>query len=372
MLLPRNEVPVKIHELSTPTVVVDVEVLDENLRRMADYCRTHGMHLRPHTKTHKSIEISQQQLALGAIGLTVAKVGEAEVMVNAGPKQILVAHPIIGDEKLRRLAALTKKTQIILAIDSLPVAQGLSRIAVETGCAFGALIEFDSGSHRCGVPAGGACSELGSAIAALPGIAVRGVFTYFGNVWGDEAERLVQMQKAREDVSLTINAFRRAGLSLEIVSGGSTPSAEMSHMIPGITEIRPGTYAYNDLNSMYQGICTVDQCAVRVMTTVVSMAIPNQVIIDAGSKTFSSDRLSSGPATDFGLIEGRGEAYVTKLNEEHGFVTTTFAGALDVGDVLAVIPNHVCTCINMHDEVFTHRRGEVTGTLRIDARGKVR
>ena len=201
----------------------------------------------------------------------------------------------------RRLAALTSKTDIIVAVDSIATAQSLSRIAIETGCQFGVVVEFDSGSQRCGVAAGAHAAALGNQIATLPNLKLRGLFTYFGSVWGNPDDRATEIKRLKSDVSTTIAAFRAAGLSTEIVSAGSTPAAEFSHLVPGITEIRPGTYVYNDLNTLYQGLCSLDDCAVSVMTTVVSTAVPGHVIVDAGSKTLSSDLLSAGPKRGYGL-----------------------------------------------------------------------
>jgi D-serine deaminase-like pyridoxal phosphate-dependent protein len=365
-----NEFGMKIHEISTPAVVVDLDVVDRNLARMAAYCKNHGIGLRPHTKTHKTIEAAQMQLALGALGLTVAKVGEAEVMAESGVEDILIAHPIIGESKIRRLAALTAKLRVTVALDSLAAARALSSVASQTGCSFGVLVEFDSGSKRCGVAPGHEAAELGKAISTLPGISLRGLFTYFGSVWGSDSERVAEINRAKTNVEATIAAYREAGLSLEIVSAGSTPSAEMSHLVPGITEIRPGTYIYNDLNTYYQGLCGLEDCAVRVVTTVVSTAVPGHVIVDAGSKTLSSDALGSGPKSGHGRVMER-DGVLTRLNEEHGFLASADLSGLEVGQVLTVIPNHVCTCINMHDEVLLARDGRIVGSWKVAARGKV-
>jgi D-serine deaminase-like pyridoxal phosphate-dependent protein len=359
-------------EVSTPAVVVDLDVLERNLDRMAAYCAAHSLGLRPHTKTHKSLHVAGMQLERGALGLTVAKPGEAEVMAQSGVGQILVAHPIVGEEKIRRLAALASTVEVLVALDSLDAARGLASVAQQVGCTLGVLIEFDSGSHRCGVAAGEACVELGKAIGGLKGVQLRGLMTYFGSVWGDEQQRREEIARLIVNVERTVNGFRRAGLPLEIVSAGSTPSAKMSHLVPGITEIRPGTYVFNDLNTFHQGLCTLEDCAVRVMTTVVSTCVPGHVIVDAGSKVFSSDLLSSGPRRGHGRIMEVEGATLSKLNEEHGFVEAGDYGAFAVGQVLSVIPNHVCTCMNMHDEIYTSRRGEITGTWKVDARGKVR
>lgn len=367
-----SENRMRVAEVSTPAVVVDLDVLERNLDRMSSYCAAHGLRLRPHTKTHKTLEVARMQLERGAHGLTVAKVGEAEVMAESGAGQVLVAHPIIGEEKIRRLAALAAKVDVLVALDSLEAAAGLSRVAQEAGCTIGMLVEFDSGSHRCGVAAGENCAELGKAIQAFKGVEVRGLMTYFGSVWGDEQQRRDEIARLSADVERTTKAFHRAGLPLEIVSAGSTPAAEMSHLVPGTTEIRPGTYVYNDLNTYFQGLCTLEDCAVHVITTVVSTCVPGQVIVDAGSKVFSSDLLSSGPKRGYGRIMEIDGAGLSKLNEEHGFVEASDYGAFSVGQVLSVIPNHVCTCINMHDEIYVARRGEIIGAWKIAARGKVR
>lgn len=367
----RGEIGRSVYDVSTPAVVVDLDTVERNLQRMAGYCAAHGLNLRPHTKTHKTIEAAQMQLAMGAHGLTVAKVGEAEVMVASGAKQLLVAHPILGDEKIVRLANLCGETDILVAVDSLRVAEDLARVAQQRGVTFGALVEFDSGSHRCGVRAGVAGARLGEAISTLPGLKLRGLFTYFGSVWGGDDERFAEMTRVRRDVAETLEAYKHAGLSTEIVSAGSTPAAALNHTVPGLTEIRPGTYIYNDLNTFYQGLCGPDDCAVRVMTTVVSDAVTGHVIVDAGSKTMSSDLLSAGPKKGYGLVV-ESDARLAKLNEEHGYLEAQALNEFPVGRVVQVIPNHVCTCINMHDEVLLARGGTIVGTWRVAARGKVR
>jgi D-serine deaminase-like pyridoxal phosphate-dependent protein len=367
----RSELGMAVCDVSTPAVVVDLGVMERNARRMAAYCATGGLQLRPHTKTHKTVEVARLQLELGANGLTVAKVGEAEVMIASGAREILVGHPILGAEKIDRLADLCAKTRILVAVDSLYVAESLAQIAQKRGVTFGLLVEFDSGSRRCGVGPGSAAAELGQHVSRLRGVELRGLFTYFGSVWGSEAERVAEVDRVRDSVGITLAAYRRTGLNAEIVSAGSTPAAEFSHTVPGITEIRPGTYIYNDLNTYYQGLCKLEDCAVRVITTVVSDAVSGHVIVDAGSKTMSSDALGSGPKQGFGFDVESG-ARIAKMNEEHGYIRKEAAAGLHVGQVLQVIPNHVCTCINMHDEVLLSRNGIIAGTWRVAARGKVR
>lgn len=362
-----------LYELSTPALAVDLGVLERNLDGMAKRCREQGVGLRPHTKTHKTPELARMQLERGAVGLTVAKVGEAEVMASAGLDEILVAYPIFGGEKLHRLAALARDRTLLVSLDDERTAQELSRAAAEKGATVGVLVEFDAGFHRCGLQPGPDCAQLAQRIAQLPALKFRGLMTYFGNVWGSAAERRAEARQVAERVARAIEALRRAGLEAEIVSGGSTPSAEFAGEIAGLTEIRPGTYAYNDLNTYYQGACRLEDCAARVVTTVVSTAVPGRAIVDAGSKALSSDPLGSGPKTGFGRVVEAPDAPLVKLNEEHGHLDTTRSRhQFRVGEVLTIIPNHVCTCVNMHDEAFLVRDEQVVGSWRIAARGKIR
>jgi len=363
----------RYNELSTPALTIDLDALERNLEQMAASCRQQGVGLRPHTKTHKTPEVARRQLDHGALGLTVAKVGEAEVMAAAGLDDILIAYPILGADKLRRLVELARTRRIIVALDSLDSAQEISSAAAQQGRTVGVLVEFDAGFHRCGLQSGPATVEMAHRIAKMPGLAFRGLMTYFGNVWGSKEERRAEAEAVAGKVKQTLEAFRDSGLKVEILSGGSTPSAEFSHLVPGLTEIRPGTYVYNDLNTLYQGACRIEDCAARVVTTVVSTAVPGRAIIDSGSKTLSSDLLGSGAKTGYGYIVEAPDAPLIKLNEEHGHLDIARSThKFHVGEVLTVIPNHVCTCVNMHDEVFTLRNGEVVGSWREAARGKIR
>lgn len=359
-------------ELPTPAVVIDLNMVERNLDRMAAYCRSHDLYLRPHTKTHKTVEIANMQLERGALGLAVAKVGEAEVMAQSNTTQILVAHPIFGQEQLQRLSRIAREIDILIAVDDEATAHAISRAAIHHGCNFGILVEFDAGFRRCGLPPGPRCIQLAQVIEKLPGVSMRGLMTYFGNIWGTEQERREQVEKAALAVEEALDAFRAARIPLEIVSGGSTPAAAYSHRIPGLTEIRPGTYVFNDLNTYYQGACRLEDCAVRVVTTVISTAIPDQAIIDAGSKTLSHDTLGAGPMKGYGYIVEEPAVPLFRLNEEHGYLDASQSRRFQVGEVLSVIPNHVCTCINMHDEVFFIRDQQVVGSCKVAARGKVR
>jgi D-serine deaminase-like pyridoxal phosphate-dependent protein len=362
-----------LRELSTPALTVDLDALERNLDRVAELCRRQGVGLRPHTKTHKTLEVARMQLERGAVGLTVAKVGEAEVMTGAGLEDILVAFPIFGGEKLRRLADIARTRRLLVSLDSEATAQELSRAAAAQGATIGVLVEFDTGARRCGLEPGPDLVALAKAIDKLPALKFRGLMSFFGHVWGTVEERRAEAERVAERVGKGLAAFRAENMPVEIVSGGSTPSAEFAHLIRGLTEIRPGTYVYNDLNTYYQGACNLEDCAVRVVATVVSTAVPGRAIIDGGSKTFSSDQLGSGPKAGYGLVVEAPDAPLIKLNEEHGYLDVTQSQhEFHVGEVVTVIPNHVCTAVNMHDEIFTVRQGEAVGCWKIAARGKIR
>ncbi len=359
-------------ELPTPAVVVDLDVVEKNLDRMTAACRHNRVALRPHAKTHKTLEVARMQLERGAIGITVAKVGEAQALLESEPPEILVAHPILGRDALRRLAQVAQNSRVLVALDSEYAAHQLSQAAVAFKTTFGVLIEFNAGTHRCGVSPGPALAQLGHRVQNLPALQCRGLMTYFGNVWGTPSERDTHARETAEAVEQAIETFTSAGLPLDIVSGGSTPSALMPGLLHHLTEIRPGTYVFNDMNTYHQQLCTLQDCAVRVVTTVVSTAVPGRAIIDAGSKALSSDLLGSGPRSGYGYVPEHPEVCIEKLNEEHGYLGNIDGAELAVGDVVSIIPNHVCTTINMHDEVFITRNQLLIGTWKIAARGKVR
>jgi D-serine deaminase-like pyridoxal phosphate-dependent protein len=360
-------------ELPTPALTIRLDILENNLDRMANHCRQLNLGLRPHTKTHKIPEVARMQLQRGAAGLTVAKVGEAEIMAEVGPDEILIAYPICGRENLERLAKLARGRRIVVSLDCENAAEALSTAALRCEVVLGTLVEVDVGYHRCGVEPGGACVELARKIERIAGLEFRGVMAFFGNIWGTEAERKDQARQVAESMERTLAAFKQDHFPLEIVSGGSTPSAGLASVIPGLTEIRPGTYALNDLNTVFQDVSRLEECAARVVTTVVSTTVQGRAIIDAGSKTLSSDGLISGPGTGYGHIVEASDAVLFALDEEHGFVDISHsARRFRVGEMLTVIPNHACTCVNMHDEAFLLRNDEVVGKWKVAARGKIR
>jgi D-serine deaminase-like pyridoxal phosphate-dependent protein len=361
-----------VSEIETPALLVELDILERNLRRVAGYASEHGLRLRPHTKTHKSIRLAKRQLELGAAGLTVAKVSEAEVMLGAEPADLLVAFPILGRGKLERLMRVAGRTRVTVALDSVFAAQQLSDAAREAGTEVGVLAEFDAGLGRVGVEPGEALVELARAIRKLPHLSFQGIAFYPGHIKVLDEPGLRALAQLSELLRAILGDFRRAGIEVAIVSGGSTPALYHSHEIHGLNEIRPGTYVFNDINTVRTGGCALEDCAATVLATVVSVARPGQMIIDGGSKTFSSDRPVNSPEVTFGHVVEAPGARFHKMNEEHGFIDLACAArGFGPGDRVRVIPNHICVAVNLHERVYGVRGDTVVETWNVDARGKL-
>ncbi len=362
----------RVAELDTPALLIDLDIMERNLRRAADYARANDLQLRPHTKTHKIPALGRRQLELGAVGLTVAKVGEAEVMLSAEPPELLVAYPIIGHRKLERLAAVARRARITVALDSLAAARHLSDAAREGQVSFGVLAELDAGLGRVGVSPGDELVELIRGLLRLPHLTYEGIAFYPGHIKMLDEEGQRAIQAVDELLRTVLDRLRREGLPPRIVSAGSTPTLFESHRMRGLTEIRPGTYIFNDRNTLLAGACALEDCAASILATVVSTARPGQVIIDGGSKTFSSDRLTPVPEVTFGHVVEVPEAVFFKLNEEHGFVDIRKAEReIAVGDRLRVIPNHICVAMNLHETVYGIRGDAVEAVWKVEGRGKL-
>jgi len=359
-------------EIDTPALLVDLDTMERNLQRVADYTQAHGLRLRPHTKTHKSPRIGRRQLELGAAGLTVAKVGEAEVMLDAGPRDLLVAFPVIGHAKLDRLMAVARRTRVTVSLDSLCAAQQLSTAAEAAGVNIGVLAETDVGLGRVGVSPGAELLDLARGIQRLPGLSLEGIAFYPGHIKDNGPPGKEAMAALGRLIESMLADFRRAGIAVPIVSGGSTPSLFHSHELPGLNEIRPGTYVYNDWNTVQSGGCTPEDCAATLLVTVVSTARPGQIVVDGGSKTFSSDRLAGSAESTFGHVLEAPEAVFHKMNEEHGYIDVRQCGRkFEIGERLGIIPNHICVAVNLHERVYGIRNGKVEEVWEVAGRGKL-
>ncbi len=362
-----------VAELDTPALVVDLDIMESNLREMASYCSLHGLNLRPHTKTHKIPAIARLQIDSGACGITVAKLGEAELMARNGLDDILIAYPVLGPHKLNRLSELSKKARITVSTDSLTVAEGISGAAQAAGTKISLLAEMDAGLRRCGVQSVAELTELARRMTRLPGIDFAGFMFFPGHIRVNPPEQLPLLTAIDERLYEAQEKLARSGVEVRIVSGGSTPTAGQSHHMHTVTEIRPGTYVFNDMNTASIGVTDIAHCALTVHVTVVSSAVKGRAVIDGGSKTFSSDPPRGGAGRGFGYVLEDPGVILESMSEEHGHLNIEAAcKPVKIGDRLRLIPNHVCTAVNLHDEIWSARRDEVVGRWTVEGRGLVR
>ncbi|MFN8224142.1 MAG: alanine racemase [Gaiellales bacterium] len=360
----------------TPEIVVDLPVVRANIARAARAAAEAGVAVRPHVKTHKLPQIARLQLEAGAVGVQVAKLGEAGVMADAGVPDILVGYPIVGRAKLARLAEIAARARVSVTVDSDAVATGLSDLARDRGLTLPVLIELDTGLHRLGVLPGKAAVELAERVARLPGLALAGVFTHEGHVYGrarDDAERQRLTAEACAAAVATVEEIRRLGHEAPVVSVGSAATFRFAVRCPGVTEVRPGTYVFNDLTQIAQGAATWADLAALVVTTVVARPAPDRIVVDAGSKVLTSDRMIvPEPVATYGAVLGRPGWTVSRLSEEHGILDVPTGAAVAVGDRLVIVPNHVCPAINLATAVTVVIDDGAIERWPIAARGLVR
>jgi D-serine deaminase-like pyridoxal phosphate-dependent protein len=351
--------------LSTPCLVVDLDVLERNVTGWQAAVAGHGVRFRPHAKTHKTLEIARMQLAAGACGITVAKVAEAEVYVDAGFDDVVVAYPVVGEDKWRRLAELATRARIGINVESQPAAVGLSRAAADRSVELDVFIDIDSGLGRCGVPADRPqlAQRLAGMVAALPGLRLRGVTSYRGLVFPGAGEADAA---GRDEGLLAVAAA--AGLGLSEVAVGSTPTGRAAAAVDGVTEVRAGTYVFNDLMQLEFGAAGPDDLALSILATVVSCNREGRVTVDAGSKTFSGDAVMADAAGRMIARSVDGQVVIDGLTEEHGVGRT--ARTVEVGERIAFVPAHVCTTVNLSDQLHAVRSGVVEAVWPVAARGR--
>jgi D-serine deaminase-like pyridoxal phosphate-dependent protein len=346
-------------ELETPVPIVDFNIAKANIGRLQDYCDLHRIALRPHIKTHKLPFFAHEQIRAGAIGITVQKLGEAEMMAYTGITDILVTYNLLGVAKAERLARLTHLAKISVAIDNLSAVDWLALASKDAKTDIDILIEFESGGNRQGVQSPEAALELARKIRTHSGLRFRGLMTYPTTAASGEFLRSA------------IPLFNGADVQLEVISGGGTPSAYYNHELAPITELRAGTYVYNDRMMMAAGAARLEDCAFTILATVVSRPTGDRAIVDAGSKTLSSDQLSPGQGDGYGLLPDYPDATIARLNEEHGVIDVSLSKRKpEVGERIRIIPNHVCVVTNLHDQVYLHSGEEIIAKLPVSLRGK--
>ena len=331
---------------------------------MQESANSHGLRLRPHAKTHKSASVAQRQMAHGAAGLTAATMREAEVFAGAGVRDLLIAHPPVGEPKLRRLRALAAHVdRLAVAIDTVELAEGLPA-GVEI------LWEVDTGLHRLGTAVGEPTLEAVKRLVANPGAdRFRGLMTHGGHAYRatNDAEVVAAAEDESHGLVETASLIRGAGIAVRELSIGSTPTAHHVEVASGVTEMRPGTYVYGDANQVQLGSQALEYCALAVIATVVSTPERTRAVIDAGSKALPADLRVAG-LSGYGIVLGHPGLKLDRLSEEHGVLISDGPIDLRVGDRVAIIPAHACTTVNLHPALLVVADSESRWEP-VDARG---
>jgi D-serine deaminase-like pyridoxal phosphate-dependent protein len=346
--------------LDTPCLVVDEAIVERNIQRFQEYCDQHGLLLRPHIKTHKIPAMAERQLQAGAVGINCQKVSEAEVFAAAGCDDILITFNILGAEKLARLVALNDKVKLSVVADSTETVRQLSQAFADQERPIRVLVECDTGAGRCGVQSPEQALQLAKLLREAPGTEFTGLLTYPSPSMTEEANQW--LMKAR---TLCIEA----GLPPQVISTGGTPGMFRAHQFTVATEYRVGTYIYNDRSLVEYGLCEFDDCALTVLTTVVSRPTEDRGVIDAGTKTLTSDLLGM---EGYGWVKEYPDARIYALSEEHGCIDFSACEQKpEIGEKLNIIPNHVCVVSNMFDSVYLKKDQLVEESIAVAARGKV-
>jgi D-serine deaminase-like pyridoxal phosphate-dependent protein len=360
-----------LYNLETPAAVVDLDRLERNLDRAATYAKRHGLALRPHVKTHKTAWIAAEQVRRGFRGVTCATPREAEVMSGV-TDDILVAYPPVGHARASRIAALPRDTRVIVALDSLEAIIEMERDAEAAGRSVGVYVEIDMGMHRVGVPDARAALELVKRVQRSRALYYEGIAFYPGHIRESVESQDDNLARLNRTIAETLDVLRAADATPTVVSGGSTPTLWHTHRLNGVTEMRPGTYVYNDRTTAEIGACEWDDCAFTVLATVVSTAVPGQAVIDAGSKALGREPLRGADAGGgFGSLLEHPEVIVKGMSEEHGLLDLSKSGWKPrVGEMVRVIPNHVCIVVHLNDTMHGVRGDTVERSWAVDARGR--
>jgi D-serine deaminase-like pyridoxal phosphate-dependent protein len=347
-------------DFGTPAVVIDLDRVERNIARVQKMCDAAGVANRPHVKTHKSPVLARLQRDAGAKGITCQKLGEAEVMVDGGLDDILISYNLISAARCGRLSALLKRADITVCADNPVTLEAYAEAARVGERVLGVAIECDTGRKRAGVETAKEAIELTAIINDTPELEFRG-FVFYPTVQAWPETQVFFDEAAK--------GARAMGLEPKIVSTGGTPNLVNLGKLKGATEHRAGTYIYNDRMMLACGAATLEDCALHVYATVVSRAGPERGILDAGSKTLSSD---TGGVDGYGLILEHPEARIKGFAEEHGFLDLSMCNARPkVGTIVRIIPNHVCVVVNMVDQLIAVRDNEITDVLDVAARGKL-
>jgi D-serine deaminase-like pyridoxal phosphate-dependent protein len=371
LILPTGEFELKSF-IDTPSLVLDLDIFKSNVKELLKICNDNGVSLQPHAKTHRTPELGLLQQELGCDGLCVAKVGEAEGFAKAGIKKITIAYPILGSNKVERALILSTSIDLTLAVDSLIGAESIGYVFNQHSQVCPVLLIIDSGLARDGVRPENA-PMIAKVIDAVPGIKVVGIMTHEGVVYGapDRESMVASAQQASEMMVSVAKEIAQAGVHISRVSMGASASARIAPKIPGVNQVRPGIFAFNDLGQIALGNATYGTCAVRVLSTIVSRPTSDTAVMDAGSKSLSADLLPvkelRGQFPGHGLIVGKLGWIIERLSEEHGMLKWIGGGspqAMHIGEQIQIIPNHVCTVFSSLNESVVISRGEIVDRWR--------
>jgi D-serine deaminase-like pyridoxal phosphate-dependent protein len=369
-----NIIPARIgdtvDEIDTPALIVDLDAFERNLKKMADFARSAGVRLRPHAKTHRCPAIALKQIAAGAVGQCCQKVGEAEMLVRGGVRDVLVTNQIVGMPKLRRLAALATDATVALCFDDPQQVDAASRAARELGVEIGGLVEIDLGMKRCGVSAGEAASALAKRIAMAPGLRFRGLQAYHGAAQhlASHAERERAVHQAADALRTTLESLGRDGLPCEVISGAGTGTFSIEAATGLWNELQAGSYLFMDTEyARIEGADGAPYCefehSLFVLASVMSAQAAERAVVDAGFKSCSGEK---------GLpwVHGRGDIRITGMSDDHANLSLgPQAGGLRLGDKLMLIPGHCDPTINLHEWYVSVRNGRVEALWPISGRG---
>ncbi len=360
--------------MDTPTLLLDVDQLDRNIDFIMQFAKENGVAYRPHIKTHKSTNIAKRQMAAGAVGLTVATVGEAEVMADSGIPSILLAYPISKQEKLERIQPLLEQTEMIITVDSVEQAKILNNYFTEYNQKVQVWIKVNTGLNRCGVEPDEEVLELAKQIQTLPQLELTGIFTHAGHSYAATTEvELLDIAEYEADAIVSSALLcEEEGINIPHRSIGSTPTFKIGGKIDGITEIRPGNAVFYDMIQVGLGVATIKECALTVLASVGSIK-DGRIVIDAGSKTLNLDKGAHGNenVVGHGYIKEHPELVLARLSEEHGIIETNQPESVTLGEEITIIPNHACTVVNLFDTYTIHHEGKVVDYWPVDARGRI-
>lgn len=359
-----------IGQIPTPFLIIDKPVLEKNIHRINVYAKSHGYRVRAHVKTHKSLSITRMQLSAGGTGIGTAKATEALALAEHPGTDITVAYPAIGEERVRIIASLARDHTVRVAVDDRVLMDRLARAALDHDTTIGIHVMFDAGLHRCGTFDPEELTDLARYAQNAPNLEFEGIQLYLGHLYGPKASDPESFEQINRSWEPAYEALCKAGLKPAMVSSGSTPSLFNTHQVAHVNELRVGTAYINDYFVAKFNHCTLEDCAARMVATVVSDRVPGQVIIDAGSKSLSAKQLLRHETLEMGYMCEYPEARIFRLHEEHGWVDVSRCKTPPrLGDRISIIPVNIALCMNLYDSFYLRNHDGTLEKKAITARG---